>query len=104
MIDGVQIRIGGEDYVIPPLNFKQLKALKSKLDFKTEPGALISDEQMDAMIEVIHAAMSRNYPQYTKEQVEEMIDLGNMNAVFSAVMNSSGLVKKPGEEKGPESR
>lgn len=106
LIEGLTVKMGRRELVIPPLNFKQLKRFQPKLEkIRTDSaGKVLGLAHMDDMAEIIHAAMTRNYPDITKDEVEDMLDLGNMNEVFNAVMKFSGLVKKPGEEKGPESR
>ena len=100
MYEGVTVTIGGENYIVPPLNFKQLRAFKPKLARlgKDQAGDL-TEEQMDIMSEVIHAALTRNYPDLTRERIEEMLDLGNIGRIFKAAMNASGLEQQQGEAK-----
>lgn len=98
LIDGKTIRMGGNEYVVPPLTFKQLRALTPKLDIiaSIPDGKMPDDEQMQAMIDVVHSALSRNYPDVTAEAVEDMIDLGNVQPIIAAIMGVSGLLE-PGE-------
>ena len=51
---------------------------------------------MDCIVDVVHAAVIRNYPALTKEEVEDLIDLGNAAVIIKAVMGQSGLVRKDG--------
>lgn len=92
IIDGVKIKMGGKEYEVPALSFGQLRRLMPKIASLSAIGADIQPEQMDAITEIVHAALSRNYPDITREAVEDMIDLRNAGAVISAVMGQSGLV------------
>jgi hypothetical protein len=100
IIDGTTVRMGGVDYVVAPLNFRQVRALQSKITTLGQIAGVVSDEQMSAIIEITKAALSRNYPEITVEQVEDMIDLGNAGKVIGAIMGVSGLEKKAGETQG----
>ncbi len=102
MIEGVTIQLGGEGRIIPPLNFRALRTLQPELTLlgKSPLGqGGFSDEQMTALCQVIHAALARNYPDVTLDQLEDWIDLGNAPAVIAAVMAQSGLVRAGGEKK-----
>lgn len=44
------------------------------------------------VVDCLHAALARNYPGIKREDVADLIDLGNMDAVMDAVMKRSGLV------------
>lgn len=82
MLDGVQVKIGEREYVIPPLNVKSFKRAQA-----LEP-ALSSEgpEAIDAAIEIIHLAVTRNYPDVTREQLEEDIDLGSLVHLITALL------------------
>ncbi|ENT1749659.1 hypothetical protein CAA71_002200, partial [Neisseria gonorrhoeae] len=43
------------------------------------------------------AALKRNYPDLTREEAADLIDIGNMNEVFAAVMDVSGLKRREQE-------
>ena len=60
----------------------------------TEVGASMGETQINVLIEIITAALQRNYPETTPEKVENLLDLGNASAVLNAVLTGSGL--KPG--------
>lgn len=94
MIEGQTISMGGKEFIVPPLNFKRLKKLKPLLEelSRLDPrSADMSDEALDAAVTVVHSALSRNYPDLEKEQVEELLDMANFPGVMAAVMGQSGL-------------
>ena len=94
MIDGVKVMMGGKEWTVPALNFKQVRSLEPKLAASTEPGF----DTLGFTVEVVQMALSRNYPELTVDEVEEMIDLRNAPELFRVVMGQSGIVEaSPGE-------
>lgn len=104
MIEGQSINLGGAERVIPPLNFKALRTLKPELD-RFAAGSVgadgkFGDDDIDAIVKVAHAALIRNYPDVTLEEVEDWIDFGNMGAVITAVMAQTGMQKTDAADGG----
>lgn len=97
LIEGVAIKIGVKEYIIPALNFKQIRTLMPKIQKLSAVGATMSDEQMDDVFTVIQAAVSRNYPEINKDFLEDNIDMNNVRPIINAIMGQSGLVKTSGE-------
>lgn len=96
MIDGTEIKMGGETYIVPPLNFKRLRKIQpllSKLSTSTPGAADLTDAQFDAAVEIVHVALTRNYPDLERDKVEELLDLRNLPVVMAAIMGQSGLAK-----------
>jgi hypothetical protein len=60
----------------------------------TEIGASMGEVQINVLIDIVTAALQRNYPETTPDKVENLLDLGNASAVLNAVLTGSGL--KPG--------
>ena len=122
MIKGVTLNLGGENYVVPPLNVDQLEEFTKQIELLEGPSALPQGDderpadyaqraaqalkdwvktQRAALVTLTQAALSRNYPEMTEARVKEILDLGNLAAVSAAIMGSSGLVAagemQPGE-------
>lgn len=93
-IPGIKLNLGGEELIVPPLNLKALRVLQGKLE--NYAGGTDS-ESIETVIEAMHAALSRNYPEMTRDQVEEIIGLENMEEAMQAVMDVSGLLRKQKE-------
>lgn len=91
LVDGVIVSMGGKDFTVPPLTFKQLRTLEPEINKLSNIQGAPSEEQMDAVVNVIHSALSRNYQEITKDEVEDMLDLGNLQKVIGAIMGVSGL-------------
>ena len=93
-IPGLVVAMGGEDWIVPPLTLGQLRRLMPKVRQLTEIGASMGEAQIAVLIDIVSAALQRNYPEMTPEKVENLLDLGNASVVLNAVLTGSGL--KPG--------
>jgi hypothetical protein len=91
LIEGVVIRIAGKEWTVPPLTFRQLRRLQPQIELLATIGAAATPQQIAAVSEIVHAALSRNYPALSTDDVEEMLDLGNAARVISAILRGSGL-------------
>jgi len=99
LIPGVEVAMGGENWLIPPLTLGQLRRLMPKVRQLTEIDAAMGEAQIGILVEIVAAALQRNYPEMTQETVENLLDLGNAGAVLNAVLLGSGLKRRssPGE-------
>jgi len=94
MIPVVAVAMVGQDWIVPPLTLGQLRRLMPKVTKLTEIGASMGEAQINVLIDIVAAALQRNYPEMTPDKVENLLDLGNASAVLNAVLTGSGL--KPG--------
>lgn len=78
--------------LIPPIALGDFEQLQERL--KGVP-------DVTTVIDATFAALKRNYPEMTRDQVAQLIDMGNKNAVFQAVMGVSVPKTPPGEEPEP---
>lgn len=103
MIDGEKMRLGEEEYTVPPLNLRMIRKLHESGVLAKVPasrlGLLISVENLDVALEVIHCALLRNYPGLGREQLEDVVDMGNVEPLIRAALNAPGLVPTQGEAK-----
>lgn len=100
LLDGVTVRLGRRDFVVPPLNLRAVRKIEPLLPALEGKSTELSF--IDAAVEVLHLAIVRNYPEITKEEIEEVVDLGNLPGLISAVMAVSGFGPKgPGEAATP---
>ncbi len=92
--------MGGENWLIPPLTLGQLRRLMPKVRQLTEIDSSMGESQIGVLVEIVAAALQRNYPEMTPETVENLLDLGNAGAVLNTVLTGSGLTLRndpPGE-------
>jgi len=94
LLNGVKVSMSGQEYILPPLTLGTLKRLGGKLNTLANITTVPNEEQCDVMCEIVHASLTRNYPEVTKETLYEMLDLGNMQVVFQAVLGVSGIKEK----------
>ncbi len=89
---GIPLPLGGVEYIVPPLS------INGNIQYGDQIAAINNTDdpvaQGKLMRDVIHAALVRNYPDITVELVGEHVDLGNMQELFEAVMDVSGLKRK----------
>lgn len=104
--DGEAIRFAGALRIVPALGFKQLRELQPKIQQmqKMDVGIVMSEEALDVFIDIVHAALSRNYPNMSKAEVEDGLDLGSVHDILPLVLRRSGFTRKelsPGEAMTP---
>lgn len=91
MVRGIPLMLGdGKEYTVAPLT---LGALEDYGDALNNIGAL-DKASVATTIDVALASLKRNYPDMTREQVRNLIDVENMDRVFQACMDVSGLLRK----------
>lgn len=92
---GIPLEIGGKVYVFAPISFGYLEQLQERLvEFKGG----IDPASVATALDVAFASLTRNYPEMTREDVAELIDLENFMEIFTAAMDVSGLRRKALEE------
>lgn len=94
-IKGVTVELNGTNYVIPPIALGALEQLQERI--VAFNGDIQDVKQISTVIDCAYAALRRNYPDMTREEVADLIDIGNMNEVFVAMMDVSGLKRKEQE-------
>jgi len=101
MIEGVEIKLGGETLIVAPMNFKAIKRLAPVI--QKIGGSGFRMEDFAEVQEVIAASLRRNHPDLTDDFLSENLDLGNVKPILEAVMLATGGKKtteatKEGEE------
>ncbi|WP_025041028.1 hypothetical protein [Nitrosospira briensis] len=97
MINGIKMKLGGAVYIVPPLSLGAIELMQDRIS-KFQVGASL--ESVGTVIDALHSALARNYPEMTRAKVAEMVDLGDMQEVMEAIMDVGGLKRKalePGE-------
>lgn len=89
---GVNVEFSdGTVLVVPPLTLGAVEVLQDRLEaFK---GGL-DKESIALAVDATLMALSRNYPEMTRDKVMDLVDLSNMCEVMEAVMDVSGLKRK----------
>lgn len=97
-VKGIPVEMGGTTFIVPPLSLGALDQLQDRLEKFT--GDIRDGSQMATMLDAAHASLKRNYPDITREEVGEMVDLENMARVMEAIMDVSGLKRREFEAAG----
>jgi poly-gamma-glutamate capsule biosynthesis protein CapA/YwtB (metallophosphatase superfamily) len=91
--EGVEVTIAGKKYIMPPLTLKQVRVHDEDLKKLNSATVATDGDSLNAATRVIQAAMSRNYPDITTDQLEDMIDLGNIHELAQAILGVNQLKK-----------
>jgi len=105
VVPGVAIAMGGQEWTVPPLTLGQLRQLMPKVRELSDINTQMGETQIGLLVEIVSAALQRNYPDITTDMVENLLDLGNATPVLNAVLTGSGLrprTLQPGEFVAPE--
>lgn len=95
-IPGTLVNLGGVEFAMPPLNLDQVQRFEESIKTLGQKPTL--KENMDDALPIVHAALTRNYPDLTLEDLRALIDIGNFQSACNALVKSSGFVSaKPGE-------
>ena len=91
---GTTIKLGEQDYVLPALSLGQLRTgileTLQKHDELIIAGKFY--EAINVRAEVIHAALTRNYPDMPLSLVEDSLDLNDSTDIWRIVLGGSGFV------------
>ena len=97
MFEGTEIKFGAGKKIAPPLSLGQIKRFAPQIK-DMNIGALDA-ETVDLSVTLIHAALSRNYPEITTQEVEDNIDISQMAPAITAIMRISGFEEnQPGKQ------
>lgn len=99
-VPGIVLQLAGKAYTVPPLSLGAMEQLQAAL--ATFDGDVSKPGQVGTAIDATHAALRRNYPDLTREDVGGMIGLDNMISVMEAVMDVSGMRRKAAEAEATE--
>jgi hypothetical protein len=92
VIPGVKIGMGDAEWIVPPLTLGMMRRLLPQVMRLKDFGADMGGDEIDVIVELVTAAMRRNYPDMTADRVEELVDLGNARHVVQAILFGSGLI------------
>ncbi len=99
MIDGIKMKIGEHEYIVPALNLKSLNKVQDKINrlFEISQPGVLSAEQTDIMRDIVLEGLQRNYPDLTPEQLDEMLDLSNVSGVMDAILGKKANIAEATE-------
>jgi hypothetical protein len=101
MIDGFEVEIGGEKYIVPPLGMAGLKTLAAMQNAPGTENLSAKEQLVETAITTTHAALVRNYPDLQLEDVKERIHAWEILALYEVL---PALYSKGGLERLREAR
>jgi hypothetical protein len=103
-IDGDPFTMCGQTVIVPPLKVKHLvKYAKDMQKLAGFNNATPADEAFTTALPIIHAALCRNYPTLTTDDVMELLDVSILSDVTLSIMGRSGY-KKLAAGESPQQR
>lgn len=84
---------GGREYLLPPLSLGALELMQKDLAELPTLSA-IEPRAIATMIDATHAALRRNYPEISRQQVGELVDVANMGDVYERLMDVAGIKRR----------
>lgn len=91
---GYAVSLGGKEYVFAALSLGSVEMLQDKISAVTAGGDVM--KQIGSIIDISHASLKRNYPEITREEVADLIDISNIEGIFLNIMSTSGMVASEG--------
>lgn len=90
-VKGIAIEMGGQEWIVPPISLRALEQLQERL---AHFSGGIDPQSVALVADATHAALRRNYPDISRDDVLDMLDVANMLEVMQAVMDVSGLHRR----------
>lgn len=91
--DGEPVRLGREIYIVPSLSVSQAKKLWPKILAMDKTGVTVEElpDKQEQIVDIVHTALTRNYPNLPRERLDHLVDLTNVKRLMLLVMANSGL-------------
>jgi hypothetical protein len=86
---GVPVWMNGHNYYIPSLSTKDFRKFYDVLTAEADPKDVLG--AFDKYTPIIGAAIRRNYPEVTDDQLAEWLDLHTFRLAIQAVQDASGM-------------
>ncbi len=98
LIPGKRITLGRTVYTVPAMSARLFVRYRAVLAAMSNlAGRDPSDEEMGALVEMIHAVLQRNHPDLHVDTVWDNLDLRTLPDVIKAITGQSELEPQPGE-------
>jgi hypothetical protein len=100
--EGELVKLGEREFVVPSLSVNQARKLWPEI-LDLNRGVSLEDfpKKLDQALPIILAALSRNYPDLTLDELGDLVDVRNFPRLMKIIAGQSGLSPKPGEVRQP---
>ena len=94
MIPGATVPFGGKDYTLPTINLRI--SYMPDMDVLCKPdGEVPFGEYTRAAGNVLFALFQRNYPEMTRDEFDDLVELPMLKPVITGMMHISGYAARP---------
>jgi hypothetical protein len=91
IISGEEVTFGGETFVLPPYNLKFIVELRPGYIEKLGNVTAWGPEEVNLVVEMIHHALVRNYPDLTVDRLMELLDVPAMQELQDVISRVNGF-------------
>ncbi len=98
MIPGAVLKFGDTEYTVPPINLRISYLPEMEVICKPE-GEVAFLDYVKAASTVLFALLHRNYPDISRDQFDDMVDLPLLRPVMAGMLQVSGYAARPLEAK-----
>jgi hypothetical protein len=96
MIPGAIIKLGGTEYTVPPINLRIDFDYKDAIAVVCQPeGEVAFGDYVKAASAILFALVQRNYPDMTREQFSDLVELPMLRPIINGMLHISGYVARP---------
>lgn len=98
------MKLAGKEWPVPPLAIKQLRIIvpASTVIGELRKGQGVSKTQMDAILNVVHTALTRAHPGFPVDEFEEMdITLPELMEAVPTILEATGMRREAKEGTAP---
>jgi len=81
---------------VPPLSLRDIQDMQEEVEGLKDMTERPTAGQLASVSRIILRALQRNYPNMTTDDLDGMLDLGNIYEVLSAVLQVSGYIRGTG--------
>lgn len=92
---GVPIDLAGAVYVVPPLSIRALGEMREKFSAMVNAGGEADLSRAGDLLDLALAAVRRNYPEMTLDELGEAVDMGNFTQLIQAVLGQVPRIASP---------
>lgn len=94
--EGTPVTVGDKTYIVPPLSLGKMRKYLPMIKQLTSGVELdaLNDEHFEMSSDIVFSSLKRNYPDLSKEFMEEeILNIDNLKEFIEAVCSASGLVR-----------
>ena len=89
MLEGTKINLGGREFIAPPLPLKVFRVHPEWFAMLAKIDGLPTPESVEVMTKIVLAALNRNYPELTEDDLGDLLDIVNLPKIMQIVMGQT---------------